>query len=690
MEIDLGRFHEAFFEESLEALDHLEAGLLNIDLTAYDTESINSIFRAAHTIKGCSATFGFKDIAQYVHLVETVLDEIRSANLNITQSVIDLLLGSVDALRAMIKTAQNGSTESGDLVEQTRSQLKNLLEHSVLSEEIKYSNPEQFTSSPGSDSSSLESLISVWSINFAPKLDLLKTGNDPLRMFNALQQLGEISVNVNIIGLIPLSLFDPVECYLSWQITLRSNVSRQAIEQIFEWVEEDCEIATIAKQSGPKIQSIQNQVPLENEINTLQAEAAPAPSMTKPNKGQVNSSDASSIRVGIDKIDNIINIVGELVITQSMLTQLGQHINNEKDVISDLDKFKKGLGLLDRNTRDLQDSVMRIRMLPVSYIFNRVPRIVRDLSKNMDKHVELIIEGETTELDKTVLEKLSDPVMHLVRNALDHGIENSDTRISNGKPPVGTITLNAFHKGSNIVVEISDDGAGINKDKIVRKAIDIGVIKKETIINDEHINDLVFHPGISTVDTVDDKSRRGVGMDVVRKNICDLGGGIDIVSSQGLGTTFSIRLPLTLSILDGQLIRLGAEKYVIPLVSIVESHRLSKDRLNLVAGKGEVYNHFGQYITLVRLSRIFGSTTISQGEQGIVVVVESNGKRVGVLVDELLVQQQVVIKSLENIYRRIPGISGATILGDGSVALILDISGIVKSKNTISTEMNAA
>ena len=376
---------------------------------------------------------------------------------------------------------------------------------------------------------------------------------------------------------------------------------------------------------------------------------------------------------GTDKIDALINMVGELVITQSMLSQMSENFK-----IEDLERLKDGIDQLERNTREMQENVMQIRMLPISFSFNRFPRLVRDLASTLGKNIELKMSGEQTELDKTVMEKIGDPLVHLVRNSLDHGIEMPEVRKAAGKPEVGTLQLNAFHEGGNIVIEIVDDGAGLNKEKILSKARQNGLVGEDEVLPDEKIHELIFAPGFSTAAVVSDVSGRGVGMDVVMRNIRDLGGIVEIKSEEGVGSTFTIRLPLTLAILDGQLIQVGEHVYIIPLISIIESLQIESENCNSVAGKAELYKLREEYISVMRLHELFNVRPNStQLDQGLLVVAESEGQKVGLFVDDLMAQQQVVIKSLETNYQKVDGISGATILGDGTVAMILDLPGLV-------------
>ncbi len=398
----------------------------------------------------------------------------------------------------------------------------------------------------------------------------------------------------------------------------------------------------------------------------------------KGKKQPVKQGGSNSIRVDTGKIDDLINRVGELVITQSMLSLLGEQFELNK-----LNQLQSGLGQLQRHIRELQESVMKIRMLPISFVFSRFPRLVHELSSKMGKKIELKLTGEHTEVDKTIIELISDPLVHLVRNSLDHGIEMPEERVAAGKPEQGTVSLNAFHRGGNIVIEVSDDGKGLNQDVLRRKAIEKNLIDESTELSEKQIYELIFMPGFSTAEQVSDVSGRGVGMDVVRKNIQSLGGSIDISSELGKGSTIAIHLPLTLAILDGQSIAVGDETYIVPLVSIIESINLTDAMINHVAGKGETFRLRDEYLPIVRMHKIFAVSSVKTTDltEGLLVVVEGQGIRCGLFIDDLLGQQQVVIKSLEANYRRIEGLSGATILGDGSVALILDIPGLVRLSN---------
>jgi two-component system chemotaxis sensor kinase CheA len=425
----------------------------------------------------------------------------------------------------------------------------------------------------------------------------------------------------------------------------------------------------VSKAPPPDVLSAAVERPPEATVQPPRPVAAPSapPSPAKP------SAEAGSIRVATEKVDALINLVGELIITQSMLSSFSESCDGAA-----MESLRRGLTHLARNTRELQESVLKIRMLPISFSFNRVPRLVHELSRKLGKKVELKLTGENTELDKTVLEKIGDPLIHLVRNSLDHGLETPEKRIAAGKRDTGTLELSATHAGGSIVIEVKDDGAGLNKDRILAKARERGLINGSAVLTDEQIYNLIFLPGFSTAETISDVSGRGVGMDVVRSNIADLGGQVQIFSTPGQGSTIRIRLPLTLSILEGQMLRVGKEIYVISLLSIIETVQPMREHIQSIAGKAELFRHREDYLPIIRLHDLFAIEPDSRDvAAGLLVVAESDGRRVAILVDELMAQQQVVIKSLETNFGSVPGLAGATIHGDGTVALILDIPSLI-------------
>jgi len=661
----MAQFHQTFFEESFEGLDIMENELLNLDVGNADNESINTIFRSAHSIKGGSGTFGFTAIAEFTHVAETLLDEMRDGVRQIDQESVDLLLKSVDVMRDMLTVYKDGGDMDADNIAAVQTELENLLGTTGSSAPASGA-----ADAPGNAAST------GWNILFRPHVEMLRTGNDPVRMLNALSELGDISVTADISELPAFADLNPEDSFISWEITLTGDIKRDDVTEVFDWVEDECDLEIKAIANEPPAAETQEIASVEDTAATQQPIAATKQPAAAAKKG---GGESASIRVGIDKVDEIINLVGELVITQSMLGQIGGEIGSEADHNSNrMEKLLEGLAQLERNTREIQESVMRIRMLPISFVFSRVPRLVHDLSGKLNKKVELVTLGESTELDKTVMEKIGDPMVHLVRNALDHGIETPEQRREAGKPETGTLTLNAYHKGGSIVIEITDDGAGINKERVLNKARANGLVGENEVLTDDAINDLIFNPGLSTAETLSDVSGRGVGMDVVRKNIKSLGGSVRVDSVEGKGSIFTIQLPLTLAILDGQLVKVAEETFVVPLVSIIESIQVKSENLNGIAGKADLYKLRDEYIPVIRADHVFGmSTNHSSLNDRLMVVVEGDGKKAGIIVDDLLAQQQVVIKSLETNYQRVDGLSGATILGDGTVALILDIAGII-------------
>ena len=661
MSINLEQFHQTFFEESFEGLDSMESGLLNLQAGGMDADTINTIFRAAHSIKGGSGTFGFAEVARFTHVLETLLNEMRDGRRPVTPDAVNLLLESVDTLREMLTAVRGKAAVNSMRVADVQGRLELMLGKAV-------------TADPGMVAATVSPGAGSCRISFLPKSHLFKTGNDPLRIFRELDGMGTLAVEADLSRLPAFESFDSESCYVSWSATLKGGASEAAVHELFDWVRDDSDIEIVS--ASPALPVSVVEAPPATGASLVAAMAAAPVAGTEP-KGGVRTaagSEGTSIRVDISKVDALINMVGELVITQNILRQVGENFDMSK-----IHKLSSALAELDRNTRELQESVMRIRMLPISFAFNRVPRLVHDLSTKLGKKVELKMSGESTELDKTVLERIVDPLVHLVRNSCDHGIEMPDRRRAAGKPESGTLLLSACHKGGNVVIEIADDGAGLNRDKILKKAIERGLVKADQNLSPEEIHDLIFLPGFSTADQVSDVSGRGVGMDVVRKNIQALGGNVDIWSEPGQGSRFTVRLPLTLAIMDGQSVAVGSEFYIVPLVSIIVSTIVKNEHVSTMANGGEVFRFRDEYLPLIRLYELYGATSRTTNiQEGLMVVVEGDGKRAGLFVDELLGQQQVVIKSLETNYKRVEGVSGATILGDGSVALILDIPGLIR------------
>ena len=655
MAIDMRQFHQTFFEESIEGLAGMETELLRLekaasnngdDIVATDPEILNTIFRAAHSIKGGSSTFGFSEVASFAHVLESRLDALREGRSQPSRRVVGLLLLSVDCLRGLIIAARTGKEIDHNGIDAVRDQLQELEQGGAAS---------KATEGTGHD---ITAARTRWHIVFRPRRQIFFSGNDPLRILRELASLGDLTTTADFAALPSWQSFNPEECYLVWKVDLVGHVTREALTEVFSWVMDECDLEITPATSAISGVAFSPRAITEAVANV--------------------DSHAGSIRVSVPKVDSLINMVGELVITQSMLSQLASHFTLEN-----LPKLFIGLAQLERNTRELQESVMRIRMLPLSFAFNRLPRLVHDMSQKIGKKVEIVISGEQTEIDKTMIERLIDPLLHLVRNCLDHGIETPAERRSAGKRETGLIELKAYQKGGNVVIEIRDDGRGLNYDRILAKAVERGLVAADSRLTREDIAELIFVPGFSTAEAVSDISGRGVGMDVVRNNIHSLGGSVEIVSEDGRGTRFTVRLPLTLAILDGLSVQIGKHTYILPLVSIVESVRVQLDQVIRPAGDGELYGLRKEYLPLIRLYELFSieprSTDLTQG---ILVVVEADGKKAGLYVDDLLGQQQVVIKSLQTHYGKVEGISAATILGDGTVAMILDVTGLIRLAHT--------
>ena len=652
-DIDLSQFHAIFFEECSEGIEAMESGLLNLEDGQSDAETINTIFRAAHSIKGGAGTFGFTDLAEFTHGMESMLDEMREGRRPITRDAVSLLLESVDCLRELVLCCKDNQEIDSDAIANLKQRLVSL--------------PAEESESDNKSTSSIEAESQTstagWCVSFHPYKNLFYSGNDPLRLLRELHGLGELEVKVDVSGLPDFAELDPEKSYLGWEILLKGDASKEQVSEVFAWVEGDCKLEIKARTNR------RTQWGRRADDNaTLKY------GRRQSDKEALIGQEVTTIRVGIDKVDELVNLVGELVITQSIINRVCMDLD-----LDHAEKLSESLEQLDRNTRDLQEQTMNIRMLPIDFAFQRLPRIVRDLSQTLEKKVELKFSGQSTELDKTVLEKIVDPLVHLVRNSLDHGIETPKQRRAKGKDETGVINVNAYHQGGNIIIEVSDDGAGLDQKKILEKAREKGFVEEGEELSVEQVQDMIFMPGFSTAVTVSDVSGRGVGLDVVRRNIADLGGMVEVVSEPDHGSKFTIRLPLTLAILEGLMVRVGGQVYILPLLAIVESVQIKKGQVNAVAGKAEFYQYRDEYLPVIRLHEVFNiETEVTNLEQGLLTIVDAGNKRIGLFLEEVLGQQQVVIKSLKKNFHQVEGISGATILGDGSVALILDVPGLVQ------------
>jgi len=637
MEFDISRFRETFFQEADEHLAEMESGLLKLERSS-DPELLNAVFRGAHSIKGASGTFGFEDVARFTHAMEGLLDRMRGGAIESSAPRIGLLLESLDILRRLLEAARSGAAAPPE-AEQVTGAL--------------------FVAQRAGESR-LDAPIGVrmedrapahWQVRFVPSPQILCQGMDPVLVLRDLARLGEVlKVEADLSRLPALAGLQVDCCYLAWSVELASDRTEAEIRDAFAFVEEGAAI----------------------EIRRSTANDA-LPTPASANNRALPSAESGTLRVATGKVDRLIDLVGELIIAQSMASQVLAAFQP-----GDLARLQETFAEVERYTRELQERLMGVRMLPIGHAFSRFPRLIRDLAAATGKQVALKIEGEETELDKSVVERMADPLTHLVRNAIDHGIESTTERIAAGKPSAGTIGLRARHQGGSVVLEVSDDGHGLDRGRILTKARERGLAIEGEDPSDERIFSMIFEPGFSTASSVTDISGRGVGMDVVKRSVESLNGAIGIASKPGRGVTFRIQLPLTLAILDGLLLRVGAQRFVLPLVSIMESIAPRREQLRQVAGGGEVIVLRGEPLPVVRLSRLLGIDRESDAAAGLAVIVENRGKRLALLVDELLGQQQVVIKSLETNFRKVEGAAGATILGDGQPALILDVTAIAE------------
>lgn len=663
MSIDLTRFYDSFFSESLDSLDASEAGLLALEREAATEERLNEIFRGLHSIKGAAGSLGFTALADFTHHVEGALDKLRKGELGTEKSTLDVLLASVDFSRSLVAAAKDGKPVEVERGNRLVEQLSMLDATAAIAAKAPADIP---VAEPGRQH---------YRIQFEPAATFFSNGNDPLRIIKVLDGMGELTVRCDDVGLMAADSFNPEQCYLAWTLELNSECSLEEVEEVFAWVRDDCRLVIAASreaESAARAPVVEPFHPNRREEDRRQTDRRAGPRRTLD--AEADDIRQERLHVSRDKVDGLINLVGELVITKTMLKEGMTSV--PPDVAQRLETVVQQL---ERNTRDLQESVMAIRMLPVSHAFGRFGRLVRDVGQALGKQVNLVMTGEHSELDKSVIEKLVDPLTHLVRNALDHGIETPAQRRAAGKPEVATLKLHAEHKGGNIEIVISDDGRGIDAGKVASKARLLGLVKDDGEVSIERACELIFEPGFSTADSVNELSGRGVGLDVVRKNILELSGGIRVETALGQGTAFIIRLPLTLAIIDGMTVQVGDETYIVPMTFIAECVQPDMAAIKSVAGRGMLVELRGQYLPLLKLGELIGLSHCSALEAGILLVVEADGNRVALLVDMLVGQEQVVIKSLESNFRKVDYIAGATILGQGQVVLILDVAALVRA-----------
>ncbi|WP_200884265.1 chemotaxis protein CheA [Dickeya undicola] len=662
----MSAFYQTFFDEADELLADMEQHLLQLDPLAPDTEQMNAIFRAAHSIKGGAGTFGFTVLQETTHILENLLDGARRGEMRLSTDIINLFLETKDIMQDQLdayKTTQEPNAESFEYICQALRQL------ALESKD---------EGAAGAASAKVVEAVQPVSASPAPTS---VGGHSGLRI--ALTNLKESDIPQLLEELGNLgTVKDTAQTSNSVELTLDTSASEDDISAVLCFVLEPDQISfkaaaeAMPADAAPSVAEVaepaepEPTAPVQSVAPVAAAPAAKPAGGNDAAKGRQKTGD-TSIRVAVEKVDQLINLVGELVITQSMLAQRSSAL----DPVAHGDLLNS-MGQLERNARDLQESVMSIRMMPMEYVFSRFPRLVRDLAAKLGKEVELTQLGSSTELDKSLIERIIDPLTHLVRNSLDHGIESPEKRLEAGKSAVGNLTLSAEHQGGNICIEVIDDGAGLNRERILAKALSQGMAVSDSM-TDEEVGMLIFAPGFSTAEKVTDVSGRGVGMDVVKRNIQEMGGHVEIHFVKGKGTTIRILLPLTLAILDGMSVKVNNEVFILPLNAVMESLQPQSEDLYPLAGGERVLQVRGEYLPLVELYQVFevaGAKT--DATQGIVVILQSAGRRYALLVDQLIGQHQVVVKNLESNYRKVPGVSAATILGDGSVALIVDVSAL--------------
>lgn len=695
--IDLNQFNQIFFEECAEHLAEMEQILVSLTDAGPDAEQLNAIFRAAHSIKGGAGIFGFQDMTVVTHVLESLLDRMRNHEISFSTSMVDLFLEAGDVISMQLAGHRDGAEVRQEAIDRIRSKLQQVVDSgavvsSVGSDESKNEVGTDSILPPASDR--VAATRHHYELEFTPDPDIFKRGVRLENLFAELEELGELVVVAKLTDNADFSTFDPEICISCWHLTLDTVASEADIRDIFEFVADvdQLKVTEIAKDHGADTEVDTAEtvvVAVEQEVSCLnqsgkQAENAVdvavgrrtydknelAPGAYGRRAGEAES----SIRVGVTKVDQLINQVGELVITQLIVSQAAGALD---PVL--YENLHHSLQQLERTTRDLQQSVMSIRLMPISIVFSRFPRMVRELAAKLGKQVELKTIGDSTELDKGLIEKITDPLTHLVRNCMDHALETPDVRIAAGKEASGTITLRASQVGGRIVIDVMDDGAGLNRAKILAKAAERGIPASDAM-SDEEVWQLIFAPGFSTAEAVTDISGRGVGMDVVLRNVQAMSGRVSISSESGKGTRVTISLPLTLAILDGLSVAVGDEKFIIPLNSIIESLQPTSESLNTISGKNVVQVR-GDYIPIIPLYELFNmQARVTEPSKGILVLVDVEGEKAALLVDALLDEHQVVIKSIETNYRKVDGTAGATILGDGRVALILDVNSLLQMR----------
>lgn len=691
---------KTFFDECDEAMQQIEIGLTDIRSGEGNDETINAVFRGVHSVKGGAGIFGFEQLVEFAHVFETVLDGLRNGSLTATSDNLDVLLSASDVLSDLVQMSRGGEAIAEGFGAEVRSALEQIIEQGGGAGGDGGIAPAEFDGLDfvpvavdlddldASESSAVDGR-SVYKIVFRPKPEMLKKANEPLYVLRELRKLGEAEIEANSEHLPALMDIEVDVPYLWWTVTLRTQEERAKVDEVFEFVMGDCDLSI--EEEAPQVPVIASAVvetAVPDAIAALPVVEAPsvAPAMPTP-KAEIKpvaakpdgesgggagrgKPAATTTRIELDRIDRVVNMVGELVISQAMLGQIVQDLPESTSM-----RLIQILDEVAHHTRELKDSVMSMRAQPVGSVFQRMPRLVREVAAKTHKKVRLEMHGETTEVDRSIIERLGDPLTHIIRNSVDHGVETPSARISAGKPEEGVIRLAAEHRGGRIVIEIKDDGAGINSERVLKIAREKGLVGPDAQLSEDEINNLIMMPGFSTAETISDISGRGVGMDVVRSNIQDLGGRITLKSVRGQGMTIQLALPLTLAVMDGMVIKVGTQTYVMPLSAIVECLRPSRGEISALIGTHGMLQLRGEFVPIILLSDLLGvdSASGSNSERVVIVTDNGDGSRIGLVVDELLGHQQVVIKSIEESYGAVPGIAAATILGNGRVAFILDV-----------------
>lgn len=696
---------ETFFQECEELLEELEEGLLELSNGSVDDERVNAMFRAVHSIKGGAGAFGLTDLVSLSHKFETVLDEVRSHTLSVTPELVAVFLRSADSLSDLLSSARSEEPTNEAQIQELVGELQAFVGEPAPAAQADDEGGGFASFAPvtldfgGFDA---EPSSDTFDIKFFARPEAFANGNEPGVLFRSLKELGELEIRCDLAQLPVLDDLEPLNGYFSWELSITTEEGRAAVDDVFEFAFDDCDMEITQRfnegSEGVLVPSLPTSEPEQLELDDKRepilkvvsdAETKDEPGAATPPKPKEESAapkKTATVRVDLDRVDRLINLVGELVINQAMLSENVTDAGLVKN-----STVETGLDELKQLTRQIQESVMAIRAQPLKSLFQRMSRIVREAATATQKNVRLVTEGETTEVDKTVIERLADPLTHMIRNAVDHGLESTEGRIDAGKSEEGIVRLSAAHRSGRVVIEISDDGGGINRERVHQIAIEKQLVSPEAPMSGTEIDNLLFMPGFSTAEEVSDLSGRGVGMDVVKRSIQALGGRISIASTPKKGSTFSVSLPLTLAVLDGMIVKVAEQTLVIPLTSVVETLKPSSSEIHGFSGGGFVVQVRGHYVPVVDVAceMSYSNTPIEFDECVFLLIESDNGSRYALAVDRILDQRQVVIKGLKDTYGEIPGIAAATILGDGRIALILDADGLVSQATTVDHDLKA-